>query len=108
MEAKFVNETQNFERGQDPKEALGIGVGNKLRMEGLEALRHFLYHADNDFIDKAWGDSWIVNHLREKLSVKIEEGYMDANALMSFISDLDRGNQEILYNYILKNHVDKW
>lgn len=109
MKARFIKEAQNFEKGQDPKDALNIGVGGKLKMEGLEALRHFLYHADNDFIDKAWGDSWIVNHLREKLVGKTRrEGYMDPNALMGFISDLDRENQEILYKYILKNHLDKW
>ena len=29
MKAKTVNENQNFERGQDPKTAMDIGMGKK-------------------------------------------------------------------------------
>ena len=106
MRAKRVNEEQNFERGQDPKDALDIGVGEKLRMEGIDAFTHFLYYANaKDMIKKVWND-W--DHIWNKLKAKVGDGYMDPNALMSFIRDLDVENQRKLYYYILKNHSNKW
>ena len=101
----------NFERGQDPKDALDLGIGNKLRMEGIDALTHFLYYADHDFIEKAWRGSPLVNHLREKLTNSIYGPggkKMNPNALLSFIRELDTENQEILYKYIAKNHTTQW
>ena len=108
---KLVKENLDFERGQDPKEALDLGIGDKLRMEGIDALTHFLYYADHDFIEKAWRGSHLVNHLKEKLTSQIYnrgKGKMDPNSIMSFIRELDEDNQEILYKYIAKNHTDKW
>jgi len=106
MRAKRVNEEQNFERGQDPKDALDIGVGEKLRMEGIDAFTHFLYYANaKDIIKKVWND-W--DHMWDKLKDKVGDGYLDPNSLMSFIRDLDVENQRKLYDYILKNHSNKW
>ena len=106
MRAKKVNEEQRFERGQDPKDALGIGIGEKLKMEGIDALMHFLYYANGeDMIQKVW-DGW--DHIRKKLISKVGKGYLDPNALMSFIRDLDVENQEKLYRYIIKYHSNKW
>jgi hypothetical protein len=106
MRAKRVNEEQRFERGQDPKDALEIGVGEKLKMEALNAFTHFMYHVNGeDMIQKVWG-GW--DHIRNKLKSKVGDGYLDPNALMKFITDLDNENQELLFRYILKNHSNKW
>lgn len=107
----LVKEDLNFEKGQDPKRALDIGIGDKLREEGIDALTHFLYYAPHNFIEKAWGKSHLVGHLKEKLSRHISgtgDGSLNPNALMAFIRDLDTGNQKILYKYIIKDHTDKW
>jgi len=106
MRAKRVNEEQRFERGQDPKDALGIGMGDKLRMEGVDAFTHFLYYVNGEeMIQKVWG-GW--DHIRNKLKSKVGDGYLDPNALMKFIRDLDTENQEKLYKYIIDNHSNKW
>jgi hypothetical protein len=111
MKAKLVNEVQNFERGKDPKSVLDIGIGNKLRIEGIDALTHFLYYAAYNFVEKAWKGNYLVDHLKEKLTRNVNGpggGKMNPNALMAFIRDVDTENQEILYKYILDNHMDKW
>jgi hypothetical protein len=105
MRAKTINE-ETFERGQDPKDALGIGMGDKLRMEGVDAFTHFLYYVNaEDMIKKVW-DGW--DHIRQKLISKVGKGHLDPNALMSFVRDLDVENQEKLYRYIIKYHSNKW
>jgi len=109
MRAKSVNEEVNFERGQDPKDALGIGGEDKKLMKvGIDAFTHFLYYANGTFIRKIWGDKAFGDHMESKLRGNIGDGYMDPNALMRFIRDLDKGNQDKLYDYIIQNHTNKW
>lgn len=104
--SRGITESMEFEKGKDPKDALGIGVGDKLKMEGIDALTHFFYYVNaEDMIQKVW-NGW--DHIRQKLISKVGKGHMDPNALMSFIRDLDTGNQEKLYKYILKYHSNKW
>jgi hypothetical protein len=108
MRAKSINEDQNFERGTDPKKSMGIGKSRSIDMKkGVDALTHFMYYADGRFIGRVW-EGWMVNHLEEKLKAHIRDGYMDPNALMKFIRDLDKGNQDKLYDYIIENHSDQW
>jgi hypothetical protein len=111
MRAKTVNEEQNFEKGQDPKEAMGLGVGDKLKMEAIGAFTHWLYYIEHDFVKRVWGGTWLENHLTEKWNTVLErskEGYIDPNTIMKFVRDLDETNRELLYKYILKNHSNKW
>ena len=42
MKAKTVNENVNFERGQDPKEAMGIGIKDFYGFVKFEAEKHGL------------------------------------------------------------------
>ena len=111
MKAKIVNEDINFEKEQDPKRALNIGVGDKLRIEGIDAFTHWLYNVDYKFIEKVWGGTWLENHLKDKwegILKRSKENYADPNSLMKFVRDLDNQNQNLLYEYILKNHSNKW
>lgn len=41
MKAKSVNEYQDFERGKDPKEAMGIGMGKEFLVLSLDAQDNF-------------------------------------------------------------------
>lgn len=107
MRAKTINE-QNFEQGQEPKRAMGIGKQKEMdMMEGMDAFTHWLYYVDaEDMIQKAF-DGW--DHIRNKLREKSSDaGYLDPNSLMKFVRDLDTGNQRKLYKYIIENHSDKW
>ena len=112
MKAKRVNEETNFERGQDPKRTMGVGVqGLPDKLTGIGAMRHFLYYADANFIDKVWEGDWVADHLKEKMEGRIEQtgdGYMSATALLKFIGDLDGNRQEQLFTYIAENHSNKW
>jgi hypothetical protein len=106
MKAKLV-ENIDFERGQEPKEAMGIGRSEEIYgIEGIEAYTHFLFNADHDFIDQIWGD-W--NHLKKKLEGLIgEKNFMSAGDIAHFDRELDLGNRRKLYKYILENHKRKW
>jgi hypothetical protein len=42
MKAKTVNEKHNFERGQDPKSAMGIGMGDEFLVISLDATDNFV------------------------------------------------------------------
>jgi len=112
MKAKFINEESSFERNLEPKRSMGIGQGKILDMiSGIDAFSHFLYYAPYDFVEQAWGDSHLKKHLLEKLESHVNNegaGYMNPNSLMKFIRDLDKGNQNILYKYIVENHTNKW
>ena len=112
MKAKKVNEETNFERGQDPKRTMGVGVqGLPDKITGIGAMRHFLFYADGNFIDKVWGDDWVADHLKTKLENRIDDsgdGYLSSNVLLKFIGDLDGGRQDQLFTYIAENHSDKW
>jgi hypothetical protein len=107
----IVKENIGFDRNSDPKKILDIGIGDKLREEGIDAFSHFLYYAPQNFIEKAWEKSHLANHLREKLSKHVQragKGSLNPNSIMDFIRDLDTENQKILYKYIIKNHTNKW
>jgi len=106
MKAKLV-ENIEFERGQEPKDAMGIGRSEEIYgIEGIEAYTHFLFNANGDFIDQVF-DGW--SHLKKKLSGIIgDKGFMSAGDLARFDRELDVGNRRKLYKYILENHKHKW
>lgn len=106
---KLVKEELEFERDQDPKRSMGIGQGQMLdQLKGLDALRHFLYYVDYDFIDKLWGDEFPGPHLKKKLKGYMGDGHLDPNVLMKFIHALDGDKERDLFKYIIENHTDKW
>lgn len=76
----------------------------------MEAYTHWLFNADLDFIEKAWQDNqWIAEHLKSKLTGIIgNDGFMSTADLAHFDRELDDTNREILYRYILENHLNKW
>jgi hypothetical protein len=90
-----------------------------LRIEDLEsvslpkvlgAYSHWLFNADSDFIEKVWKDNpMLVSHLRDKLHGMCKDfGFMATNILARFDRELSENNREILYKYILENHLNKW
>ena len=112
MRAKQINE-QNFEKGQDPKRAMGIGeMGRKDMIKGIDSMTHFLYYAQPEFIDDIWGENpMFANHMKEKLVHAMDNentDYMSPGVLMRFVRDLDAGNMDMLYNYIVDTHTGKW
>ena len=112
MRAKKINEETNFERGQDPKRSMGVGVqGLPDKITGIAAMRHFLHYADGNFIDEVWPVDWVADHLKTKLENWVDDtgdGYLSANVLLKFIGDLDGNRQEELFTYIAENHSNKW
>jgi hypothetical protein len=112
MRAKTINELEKFERGQEPKKAMGIGVSENLDMiKGMSAFSHWLYNVRPNFIEEAWGKTHIGNHLRDKFSgilKKSETNYIDPNCLMIFFRELDDENRKMLYEYIIEKHKGRW
>ena len=112
MRAKSINE-ENFEKGQDPKRAMGIGdLGKTDKFKAMDALTHFLYYVDAMFIENIWGDNdMFAKHLRHKLYRAMENenvDYLAPQALLRFMRELDTQNERMLFDYILENHTDKW
>jgi len=111
MRARTVNEDQNFERGQDPKKSLGIGIQEKIDMaKGMKLLSIWLNNFDPDFIDKVWEGN-MANHFKEKWKLAMSQskyGYADPTSIMRFLSELSDGNKEMLFNYISEEYKDEW
>lgn len=108
-----MHETINFERGQEPKDSMDIGISKKLNaIKGINAFTHWLYYADAPgFIKQIWGDTSLGNHFKEKFNgilSRSNESYMSPNSLMKFVRELGKENQELLFTYIIENHSDKW
>ena len=108
-----LNEAQDFEQGQDPKRAMGIGdMGRTDMRKGIDSMTHFLYYAQPEFIDDIWGDNpMFANHMKEKMANGMDRedtDYMSPSVLMRFVRELDTGNMRMLYDYIIDNHTDKW
>ena len=113
MRAKTINEVHNFERGEDPKKSMDIGVSQRLdAMKGMSAFTHWLYNVDHRFIDQVWGEgTMLANHLGGKwegILSRSKENYMNPDSLMKFVRELDDENRKMLYDYILEKHKDKW
>jgi hypothetical protein len=112
MRAKTINEIKNFERGQEPKKTMGIGISEKLDMiKGMEAITHWLYSVHYNFIEEIWGKTLIGNHLNKKwqgILSKSKEDYASPDCLMKFVRELDDENRKMLYEYIIEKHKDKW
>jgi len=80
--------------------------------EAIQAFTHWLYCAEPNFIEKVWkGDLRLISHFKEKLDGFIkrdDKGYMTVQALVNFHQELTLHNQELLYDYIFHNHLNKW
>jgi hypothetical protein len=82
----------------------------KDQIEAIQAYSHWLFNADSDFIEKAWKDNpMLAAHLRIKLTNLMGIRYIVASGdLARFERELSENNREILYKYILENHLNKW
>jgi hypothetical protein len=93
-----------FERGLEPRDALGIGSKYK-KIDAMNCLLRFLFNADYNFIKQIWGGTFLENHLYDKLrNYMKDDSYLSPNALSNFISNLGEENKDLLYTYILENH----
>ncbi|MFA5153856.1 MAG: hypothetical protein WC554_14995 [Clostridia bacterium] len=112
MRAKTINEVNNFERNQEPKKAMGIGISEKLDMiKGISAFTHWLYNVHYNFVEEIWGKTHIANHFNEKwqgILSRSKEDYASPNSLMKFVRELDDENRKMLYEYIIEKHKDQW
>jgi hypothetical protein len=74
---------------------------------GMKKLFIFAFNHKHGWIDKVWGDDGHLRvHLRDKFHAHCERhgGYGSAEAVMRFIGDLDEGNRNKLFDYIIKTH----
>lgn len=113
MRAKTINEIKNFERGQEPKKAMGTGIGDKIDMaKGMKIFVTWTYNLDGNFIEEIWGkDTMITEHLRAKFKgilSRSKEDFMDPNSIIKFIHELSDHYKMDLYNYIVEKYKDRW
>lgn len=78
----------------------------------IQAYQHFLYYIDiNDIVEKQiWGEN-LTNHFREKFTGLVSrsgKGYACIEAVVNWVQEMTGHNQEILMQYILENHSNKW
>jgi hypothetical protein len=77
----------------------------------IRAYTHWLFNAEPDFIEKAWKDNpMLAEHFKLKLTslVASHRYFMSCGDLARFDRELSENNREILYRYILENHLNKW
>ena len=82
------------------------------QFQTFHAYQHFLYYIDiNDIKEKKiWGRS-LTNHFMEKLTGQINrsgKNYACIEAIVGWVQDMTQENQNILLDYIIENHTDKW
>ena len=93
-----------FSKGNDPLETLGIGSYEHKQLESMHCLTVFLHNADHNFVEQVWGPGRMADHLENKLLSKIKNNVMDANAIIFFIRDLCEENEEKLFSYIIDKY----
>ena len=80
--------------------------------KAMLAYSHWLYNANSNFVEEIWAESnpLMAKHFREKLNGLCNRygGYMSVQALAYFDRELSIDYQADLYEYILKNHTNKW
>ena len=81
-------------------------------MEVLSAYQHFLYYIDVAHIRETniWGEN-LTNHFLDKLTGLIRrsgEDYISVGTVVSWVQEMTKLNQDMLLQYIMKFHSDKW
>lgn len=74
--------------------------------EGMRKLFYFNFNHKHDFLTQVWGDDErMLDHLQAKLSGMMGDSIVTSpDVIMRFISELDSGNQDKLFEYIIDNH----
>lgn len=81
-------------------------------LQGMRAMQHFFYYIDVNHIKEKniWGTN-LTEHFLSKLRIcqfKTKSEYIRSDAVVSWIQEMSSDNQQILLDYILKYHMDKW
>jgi hypothetical protein len=74
---------------------------------GMKKLFMFAFNHKHGWLKEVWGDDGhLLDHLTGKWHSHCDRhgGYGSAEAVMRFIGDLDGGNQDKLFEYIIDNH----
>jgi len=78
----------------------------------FQAYQHFLYYIDiQDIKDKEIWGAHLTAHFAEKFSgfvARTDKGYAAIEAIVNWIQEMTPDNQEILLEYIIENHSNKW
>jgi len=110
MKAKFINEIHNFEKPESGED-FEANLFDKLtptQRKSMNALLHFISNYSFRFPEEVWGKTALAKHFREKWE-NIPEGIKSTfHGIIYFILDLDNKNRDMLFQYIIKNHVNKW
>lgn len=91
--------------------SLNLKTMNEEQKQAINAYTHWLFNANSDFVEVAWSHYPIMaKHLRDKLTgiVRRNGEYMSVEALGRFTRELDGENTTVLFEYIIKNHLNKW
>lgn len=106
MDLKFQS-LNEFEKGNDPKDALSLGSAQYNKIKGMQSLFLFLHNAHHNFIEEVWGGTYLKEHLEDKLDILIsEKNYMSAGVLATFISYLSEEQRKKLFAYIAETHTE--
>lgn len=85
---------------------------NEEQSKAINAYTHWLFNASPDFVEAIWekNSPMLAKHLRSKLIGLCNRygGYMSTEALARFTRELDGDNTRLLFEYIIKNHLNKW
>jgi len=69
-------------------------------------LMYFNYNWPRDFLDKAFKDSPVLDHIKDKFHGYYEQ-YGASQAFFKLLMAMDRENQRIMLTYILDNYSDE-
>ena len=77
-------------------------------MTNSQSIINFAYFTANfphNFIEKCWeNDSYLINHLHDKLITKAENGMISCGSFIRWFFELDRENQIQLTEWINTNY----
>ncbi len=73
---------------------------------GMRKMFLFSFNHRHDFIEKVWEDDpRLADHLRAKLNALVgEANFTSPDSILRFISQLDNGNMDKLFEYIIDTH----
>jgi hypothetical protein len=105
MKAQLVSENVNFERGRNPKEAMGLGIVQDVS-DTLEALDSFDYNDDLYLVWVDWTDShYIEIAVKNDMVIKSDVETLLQNAdLWKYLEYMEyhRGHGEKYFYYRVK------
>ena len=82
--------------------------------QAMQAYQHFLYYIDTNHlfsVDNSPWDAHLTGHFHEKLTGLVNKSgaaCITLDTVVRWVQEMTPNNQELLMNYIMEFHLNKW